>query len=195
MSKCIPSEKGAFPKGKNLLVSKFFPFRIDPFHTRLGVQESKQEITKVLYLIKKQEVTESSLPYQNRKSHSSLPYEKMAETLPSISSPFGCTTGLSLFIIPWKGTCIDYLTSKIYMKLPRRHFSHQDQPSRGTEEMRNKQSPNPHICSITNIGRKKNCNSELPWNGHKFTKPLNPGPAGPGYALLCKQCRSRSVDF
>ena len=33
-----PSEKGSTQKGKNLLGSKFFLFRVDPFQKRLSVQ-------------------------------------------------------------------------------------------------------------------------------------------------------------
>ena len=49
-------EKGSTPKGKNLLPfgangSKFFSFRVDPFW-KDSVQESKQEVTKVVSLVK-----------------------------------------------------------------------------------------------------------------------------------------------
>ena len=49
----LPSEKEYALKGKNLLPlgSKFFLFRVDPFQMGLGVQESKQEVTKFVSLV------------------------------------------------------------------------------------------------------------------------------------------------
>ena len=41
---CLPSE-AVHSRG-----SKFFPFRVDIFSEGLGVQESKQEVTKVVSL-------------------------------------------------------------------------------------------------------------------------------------------------
>ena len=48
----IPSEKGSILKRMNLLPSKFFLFRIDPFTLGFFVQESKQEVTKSISLVK-----------------------------------------------------------------------------------------------------------------------------------------------
>ena len=39
-------------KGKNLLGSKFIPFRVGPFQKVFGVQESKQEVAKIVSLLK-----------------------------------------------------------------------------------------------------------------------------------------------
>ena len=50
---CLPSEKGGTLKGKNLLQgSKFFPFRVDPLRKRISSQETKQEVTKNVFLEK-----------------------------------------------------------------------------------------------------------------------------------------------
>ena len=50
---CLSSEKGSTLKGKNLLPgSKLFPFRVEPFLQGIGVQESKQTLTKVVSLVK-----------------------------------------------------------------------------------------------------------------------------------------------
>ena len=52
---CLLSEKGVNSKKKESAhkVSKYFPFRVDPFQKGLGVQECKQEVTKQLVLTKK----------------------------------------------------------------------------------------------------------------------------------------------
>ena len=38
-------------KVRNFLQNKFFPFKVDSFQKGLGVQESKQEVTKVVFLV------------------------------------------------------------------------------------------------------------------------------------------------
>ena len=67
---CLPSEKRCTLKGKNLLPlgansefaplgSKFFPVRVDSFQKGLGVQENKQEVAKVVSLVKQAEYLRS----------------------------------------------------------------------------------------------------------------------------------------
>ena len=57
--------KGVYSKRKEFAPfgSKFFPFRVDPFQKGIGMQGSKQELPKVVYLV------------------------KMAKSLPSVWSP------------------------------------------------------------------------------------------------------------
>ena len=47
------SKNGSILKEKNLLPrgSKFFPFRVDPFQKELHVEESNQEIMKVVSIV------------------------------------------------------------------------------------------------------------------------------------------------
>ena len=54
---CLPFENGSTLKVKNTLplrnvVFFFFPLRADPFQNGLGVQESKEEATKIVSLVK-----------------------------------------------------------------------------------------------------------------------------------------------
>ena len=51
---CFSSEKGSVLKRKNLLplLSRSFPFRVDPFQKGLGLQDGKLEVTKVVSLVK-----------------------------------------------------------------------------------------------------------------------------------------------
>ena len=57
--------KGVYSKREEFATmgSKFFPFRVDSFQNELGVQKSKQEVTKVASLV------------------------KLAESIPSVSVP------------------------------------------------------------------------------------------------------------
>ena len=51
-----PSEKGLYCKERNLLPgSKFLPYRVDPFvkADSIGMQESKQKVTKAISLFAK----------------------------------------------------------------------------------------------------------------------------------------------
>ena len=50
-----PFWKGTYSKRKEFapIGSKFFPFRVDPFQIGTDVQERKQELTKVVSLVKK----------------------------------------------------------------------------------------------------------------------------------------------
>ena len=48
----IPFCKRVYSKRKEFALSKFFPFIEDPFQKGLGEQESKQEVTKVVFLAK-----------------------------------------------------------------------------------------------------------------------------------------------
>ena len=48
----LPTCRKGFRKKLAPYGSKFFPFRVDPFQKGLGVQESKQEVTKVISLAK-----------------------------------------------------------------------------------------------------------------------------------------------
>ena len=50
---CLPSEKGSILKGKNLLPqgANSFLLELTPFQKGLGVQETKQELTKTVSLV------------------------------------------------------------------------------------------------------------------------------------------------
>ena len=54
----FPYENGSILKRKESapLGSKFFPFRDDPFQKRLGAQECRQEVTKVLSLLETRKI-------------------------------------------------------------------------------------------------------------------------------------------
>ena len=61
LSKCVAFclKKGPSQKGKNLLRSKFFPFRVRPLFLQKGLkglQESKQIVTEVVFLVKKYKI-------------------------------------------------------------------------------------------------------------------------------------------
>ena len=51
----LPFWKGVYFKRKEFAFpgSKFFPFKVDPFSEEAFVQGSKQEVTKVFFLVKK----------------------------------------------------------------------------------------------------------------------------------------------
>ena len=71
---CLPSEKGSTLKGKNLLIrEQFFPSKT-PFQKGLGVQKSRQEIAKIVSLVKKTEIYHVYLaPFRKSSRHKECP--------------------------------------------------------------------------------------------------------------------------
>ena len=51
---CLPSKQRSTLKDKNFLPmrAKYFLFKLDPFHKGTNVQESKQEVIQVVFLVK-----------------------------------------------------------------------------------------------------------------------------------------------